>query len=78
VGTDHDPIWFAQEQLRILPYQVYTRPVPERLAGSMVNEAAKTPAHGRAFIEKEGLSALGFTTNQTNDAVVSRLVSGHI
>jgi eukaryotic translation initiation factor 2C len=75
VGTDKDQIWFAQEQLRIVPYQIYNRPVPERLTGSMVTEAAKTPGHSRAFIENEGLASLGFTTSQIAKALPAKLVS---
>lgn len=75
VGTTADPIWFAQEQLRILPYQIYRKPVSEKLTGSMVKEAAKIPKHGRAFIEGEGLAALGFTTNATLSQTLTRLVS---
>ncbi|EAT81960.2 hypothetical protein SNOG_10566 [Parastagonospora nodorum SN15] len=75
VGTMRDEIWFAQEQLRILPYQIYSRPLPESLTGSMVQEAAKTPADGRAHIEKEGLGALGFTPEQTKNATSTNFSS---
>ncbi|KAF1951181.1 hypothetical protein CC80DRAFT_509048 [Byssothecium circinans] len=43
VGTSQNAIWYSQEKLRILPYQIYRRPVPVRPTASMVNQAAKPP-----------------------------------
>ncbi|KAF2867614.1 hypothetical protein BDV95DRAFT_597829 [Massariosphaeria phaeospora] len=65
VGNANNQIWYAQEHLRIVPYQIYSRPLPEHLTGSMVTQAAKTPEQGRALIEQEGLRTLGFTASST-------------
>ncbi|KAF2028677.1 Piwi-domain-containing protein [Setomelanomma holmii] len=59
-GTDTDPVWYAQEILRIVPYQIYSRPVPDDLKGSMVEQAALSPAIARSLIETEGLRHIGF------------------
>ncbi|PVI04669.1 Piwi-domain-containing protein [Periconia macrospinosa] len=66
-STTAPPIWYAQEQLRIVPYQVYNRPVPDTLTASMVNQAAKSPQDARAHIEGEGLKTLGFTNSQAEE-----------
>jgi eukaryotic translation initiation factor 2C len=60
VGSDADPVWYAAEMLRILPFQLYSRPVPDHLAQFMVEEAARSPAESQRLIENEGLSHLGF------------------
>jgi eukaryotic translation initiation factor 2C len=73
-GTKEEPVWYAQELLRIVPYQLFTRPVPDCLTGSMVNQAAFDPAVAQRFIEKEGLSHLGF--DEVKDEKVS-FVSNH-
>ncbi|KAF1966235.1 Piwi-domain-containing protein [Bimuria novae-zelandiae CBS 107.79] len=58
VGSRTNEVWYAQEHLRILPYQIYTRPIPDHLAISMVNTAAYHPAVSQHLIENEGLSML--------------------
>ncbi|KAI4671213.1 uncharacterized protein J4E88_009246 [Alternaria novae-zelandiae] len=60
VGTATDPVWYAQEHLRIVPYQIFRRPVPEHLTSSMVNQAALNPGVAQTLIEREGLAHLGF------------------
>jgi len=67
VGSYNHPVWYAQEHLRIVPYQPYTRPIPDDYTASMVKEACRSPELNRAYIEKEGLASLGFTPG--NDAV---------
>ncbi|KAF1849518.1 Piwi-domain-containing protein [Cucurbitaria berberidis CBS 394.84] len=59
VGTDDDPIWYPQEFLRILPYQLYNNLLPDKLVDSMLESACKTPPEVRARIEAEGLKGLG-------------------
>ena len=61
VGSTAEPVWYAQELLRIVPYQLYTRPVPDHLTGDMVKNAAYTPAQSRWLIQNEGLRHLGFS-----------------
>jgi eukaryotic translation initiation factor 2C len=60
-GTTQDPKWYAQELLRIVPYQLFTRPVPDCLTGSMVEQAAFDPAVAQRLIENEGLPQMGFS-----------------
>jgi eukaryotic translation initiation factor 2C len=74
-GTKRDPIYYAQEMLQIPPWQVYRRPVPDKLTGAMVKEAAKDPDVGRALIENEGLVKLGFTRQDTLGAQLGSIVS---
>ncbi|PSN65856.1 Piwi-domain-containing protein [Corynespora cassiicola Philippines] len=64
VGDKTHPVWYAEQHLRIVPYQLYKRPVPDHLTGSMVNIAAHDPDHSRNLIEKEGLEYLGFRQNR--------------
>lgn len=71
VGSRQHPIWYAQEHLRIVPYQPYTRPVPDQYTSSMVDEACRDPEISRAYIENEGLRSLGFTTSGDSFSFVS-------
>jgi eukaryotic translation initiation factor 2C len=64
VGSSADPVWYAQEALRIVPYQMYTRPVPDHLTGAMVGRAAYHPKQSQWLIEHEGLQQLGFNVIQ--------------
>jgi eukaryotic translation initiation factor 2C len=66
VGSDKDPVWYAQEALRIIPYQMYTRPVPDSLTGAMVQKAAYHPSQSQWLIENEGLRQMGFNIVQNN------------
>ncbi|CAE7032959.1 Piwi domain containing protein [Pyrenophora teres f. teres] len=61
VGPGDRPVWYAQEHLRIVPYQPYTKPVPDKFTSSMVNEACRAPELSRAYIENEGLKSIGFS-----------------
>ncbi|KAL5415744.1 hypothetical protein PMIN03_002520 [Paraphaeosphaeria minitans] len=62
--NNDDPIWYPHEFLRIVPFQVYSKPVPERLTQAMVGEACHDPAISRAMIQAEGLSSLGFVAGE--------------
>ncbi|KAI4672724.1 uncharacterized protein J4E78_001226 [Alternaria triticimaculans] len=68
VGSAGDPVYYAQEMLRIIPYQLYTRPVPDRFTRNMVEMAALDPGQSQWLIENEGLSQLGFA-NAKNEEV---------
>ncbi|KAI4636318.1 hypothetical protein J4E83_001272 [Alternaria metachromatica] len=59
VGSDDEPVWYPQEFLRILPYQLYNNLLPDTLIDSMLTLACQTPDHVRARIEAEGLKGLG-------------------
>jgi hypothetical protein len=65
----------VQEQLLILPWQIYRRPVPEKFTSGMVKEAAKGPDASRALIEKEGLFNLGFDQQSVTNAQFGSIVS---
>jgi eukaryotic translation initiation factor 2C len=64
LGSQQRPSWFAPEHLRILPYQMFTRLLPERLTNGMLDVACRPPARTQACIELEGLLNLGFRTGQ--------------
>ena len=57
-----------------MPWQILRRPVPEKLTGGMVREAAKVPDETRALIEKEGLRNLGFSPQDTQSAHMAYIV----
>lgn len=59
VGTWDQPVWFAPEHLRILPYQIYKRPVPDHLTRGMLDVACQPPERSKALIQMEGLKNLG-------------------
>ncbi|KAF1972556.1 Piwi-domain-containing protein [Bimuria novae-zelandiae CBS 107.79] len=68
VGKQNDPVWYPQEFLRIVPFQAYTKQVPEHLTAAMVNEACRNPAESRVLIETEGLRSLGFVQGSNASA----------
>jgi eukaryotic translation initiation factor 2C len=59
VGSDADPVWYPQEFLRIVPYQLYKNLLPDKLVEYMLELACKEPNEVRARIEAEGLMGLG-------------------
>ncbi|KAF2710115.1 Piwi-domain-containing protein [Pleomassaria siparia CBS 279.74] len=61
VGDKDNEIWLPQEFLRILPYQLYRKIVPEKLTDKMLKSAAHTPVMSRSLIEAEGLLKLGIS-----------------
>jgi eukaryotic translation initiation factor 2C len=60
-GTEESPKWYLPEKLRILPYQIYRRRVPDSLTADMHAVACHHPKVTRALIEHEGLPMLGLT-----------------
>jgi hypothetical protein len=71
VGSDDDPVWYPREFLRILPYQMDTNLLPDRLVESMLKIACRNPQETRARIEYEGLKGLGVTRTAGHQAFVS-------
>ena len=71
VHKKHDPVWFPQEFLRIVPFQIYGAQVPEHLTSAMINEACRDPAQSRMLIETEGLQSLGFVPGRDSSFFVS-------
>ena len=71
VGSRNHPIWYALEHLQLVPYQPYTRPVPDGYTRSMVEQACRDPQASRALIENEGLSNMGFAKGSNAAGFVS-------
>jgi hypothetical protein len=70
-GTDENPKWYLPENLRILPYQLYKRKVPEHLTSGMLGFSCHPPYTSRALIEHEGLAQLNLTPGAGLAAFVS-------
>jgi hypothetical protein len=51
LGTPRDKEWFAAGKLKIIPYQIFRRPVPDHLTDVMLKRAVKTPKEGVPLIE---------------------------
>lgn len=73
VGTDEDPVWYPQEFLQILPYQMYNNPLPDKLVAPMLKLACLAPANLRARIESKGLRGLGVNRHTGPQSFVSLL-----
>jgi eukaryotic translation initiation factor 2C len=71
VGTRDDPIYYPREYLRILPYQIYKRLLPESLVAGMLNMATHLPDRSRQLVEVEGMNSLGLNPTQTQQSLVS-------
>ncbi|KAF2748589.1 Piwi-domain-containing protein [Sporormia fimetaria CBS 119925] len=72
LGKPDNPRWYAPEHLRIMPYQMHRRTVPERLMGDLLKTACLKPKKVRALIEKEGLGAMRITDNDTGLMLLPR------
>lgn len=77
VGTEDEPVWYPQEFLRILPYQMCNNILPNRLVESMLEIACKTPMENRTRIEAEGLTGLGIVERNGAQEFVS-VISQHL
>ncbi|KAG9194153.1 hypothetical protein G6011_04188 [Alternaria panax] len=55
VGTTLKPTWFAPEDLRIVPDQIYAKIIPDLVATDFHRGACRPPAEIRSRIEQEGL-----------------------
>ncbi|KAF2644090.1 Piwi-domain-containing protein [Massarina eburnea CBS 473.64] len=71
VGSKDDPSWYPQEFLRILPYQMHNRLLPDRVVEGMHEEARKGPEESRTLIEVEGLQSLGMNPSSDFQPFVS-------
>jgi eukaryotic translation initiation factor 2C len=71
VGTKDDPIYYPREYLRILPYQIYKRLLPDSLVPEMLNSATHLPNRSRQLVEVEGMNSLGLDPTQTEQPLVS-------
>lgn len=63
-------MWYPPEQLRILPYQMYKRKVPDSLTREMLKQANLSPEVTRARIEHEGLGNLGAVSTGVSTAAI--------
>jgi eukaryotic translation initiation factor 2C len=61
--------WFAPEHLKILPYQLFNRPVPDHLTESMLEIANRTPAQNATFLNTHGLPNLNAPLQVQNPVV---------
>ncbi|KAL1799385.1 hypothetical protein ACET3X_003422 [Alternaria dauci] len=58
LGTPRDKEWFAPAKLKILPHQIYRRPIPDILIDKMLKRAAMIPHDGVHLIDKAGCEPL--------------------
>jgi eukaryotic translation initiation factor 2C len=65
LGNKANPSWFAPEHLRIMPYQVYRRPVPDHLTSDMLAIANNTPEVNQRLMNMHGLTT--FKLRDTNE-----------
>ncbi|KAI4615118.1 hypothetical protein J4E83_006842 [Alternaria metachromatica] len=61
VGTNLAPTWFAPEDLRIVPDQIYAKIIPDAVATDFHNDACRPPAVIRSRVEREALSRIPIT-----------------
>ncbi|KAF2689265.1 hypothetical protein K458DRAFT_383923 [Lentithecium fluviatile CBS 122367] len=59
LGTHQYPDWFDPEELRISPYQIYRRPVPNHQTSNMLDAACWRTDDNKFPIELEGLLQWG-------------------
>lgn len=71
VGTEADPVHYPREYLRIMPYQIYKRLLPESLVEGMLNNATHLPKESRRLVEIEGMASLGLDPTQNQQELVS-------
>lgn len=72
LGSVDDPKWYAPEDLKIVPYQIFKSVCPTTLAESMLTNANHQPWDSAALVEIEALHALGINnSHQTPMALVS-------
>jgi eukaryotic translation initiation factor 2C len=55
VGSSLQPSWFAPEDLRILPDQIYAKMIPDQFANHFHRQSCRRPMEIRARIEDEGI-----------------------
>jgi eukaryotic translation initiation factor 2C len=75
VGNEKDPVYYPREYLRILPYQIYKRLLPERLIDDMLRLAAHVPETSRRLIEIEGMKSLGLEPSREEQQLVGPVSS---
>jgi eukaryotic translation initiation factor 2C len=71
VGTAADPIYYPAEYLRIMPYQIYKRMLPDSLVESMLEQASHIPTQSRRLVEIEAMQCLGLDPKQGAQEFVS-------
>jgi eukaryotic translation initiation factor 2C len=64
VGTAADPIYYPAEYLRIMPYQIYKRMLPDSLVESMLEQASHIPTQSRRLVEVKAMQSLGLDPKQ--------------
>lgn len=73
VGNEREPVYYPREYLRILPYQIYKKLLPEELIDNMLKLAAHVPDTSRRLIEVEGMKSLGILHPNGEQPLVSHI-----
>jgi hypothetical protein len=55
VGTPMQQVWFAPEDISILPDQIYARTIPDDFANYFHSQSCRQPMENRSRIDSEGL-----------------------
>ncbi|KAH6883189.1 Piwi domain-containing protein [Alternaria rosae] len=66
IGTNLAPTWFAPEDLRIVPDQIYAKIIPDAVANDFHRDACRRPNEIRSRIEQEGLVHIPITPQPHN------------
>lgn len=66
IGTNLAPTWFAPEDLRIVPDQIYAKIIPDAVANDFHRDACRRPNEIRSRIEQEGLVHIPITPHPHN------------
>jgi hypothetical protein len=79
LGNRENKTWFAPEQLQILPFQLYNRPVSDHFTESMLQTANRLPEQNKTFLLYHGLPSLKVPFQVTNPfvAILSAWSSSH-
>jgi hypothetical protein len=60
-GTEHS--WFAPEDIKIMPHQIWDQVIPDAVAHDFHRMACQRPGFNRSRIEREGLAEVPQITN---------------
>lgn len=63
LGPAHSPKWYAPEQLKIMPFQLFRDVLRPRWTAGMIRTACVRPPNNAAWIEVAGMQTLGLSTS---------------
>ncbi|KAL5450265.1 hypothetical protein PMIN07_001265 [Paraphaeosphaeria minitans] len=69
LGSPQDPKWYAPEQLRIMPFQLYKDVLPPRWTAGMIETACVRPIVNSALIEVSGMRTMGLPPTQIGHSI---------